>query len=39
MEHLSLYKNSVRGTWREDSYMRKPDRHVIGSFGNGALLF
>jgi len=38
MEHLSLYTDSARVIWREDSYMR-PDRHVIGSFVNHALLF
>jgi len=36
MEHFSLYRDSVRGTWREDLYVRRPDRHVTVSFGNGA---
>jgi hypothetical protein len=28
-EHLSLYKDSVRGTWREGSHTEDSKRHVI----------
>jgi hypothetical protein len=39
MEHLSLYRGSMRGTWREGFYTEDLKRHVIEGSGNGAFLF
>jgi hypothetical protein len=36
MEHLSPYRASVRGTWREGSYAEDSVRHVMEGAGNGA---
>jgi hypothetical protein len=38
MEHLSPFRGSVRGTWRDSSYTEGYDRHVMEGSGNGALL-
>jgi hypothetical protein len=38
-EHLSLYRGSVRGTWREGSNTENSKRHVIEGSGKGAFLF
>lgn len=38
MEHLSLYRGSVRETWREGSYTEDSMRHLMESCGNGAFL-
>jgi hypothetical protein len=38
MEHLSPYRGSVRGTWREDSYTEDFERHVMDGSGKGAFL-
>ena len=38
MQHLSLYTDSVRGTWSEGSYIEDSERHVMGGSGNGAFL-
>jgi len=34
MEHLSLYRGAVRGTWRESSYTEDSDRQVMEGSGN-----
>jgi hypothetical protein len=39
IEHLSLYRGFVKGTWREGFYTEDSERHVIEGSGNGALLF
>jgi hypothetical protein len=39
MEHLSLYRGSMRGTWRKGSYTEDSKRHVTEGPGNGAFLF
>jgi hypothetical protein len=39
MEHLSVHKGSLRGTWREGFYTEDPKRRVIEGSGNGAFLF
>jgi len=36
MEHLSLYRGSVRRTWREGSHTEDSVRHVMEGGGNGA---
>jgi hypothetical protein len=38
-EHLSLYRSSVRGTWREGSHTEDSKRHVIEGSGKDAFLF
>jgi hypothetical protein len=38
MEHLFLYTDCVRGTWREGSYNEDSEVHVIEGSGNGAFL-
>jgi hypothetical protein len=38
-EHLSLYRGSVRGTWREGSHTEESKRHVIEDSEKGAFLF
>jgi len=38
MDHLSLYAESVRGTWIEGPYIEDSARHIIGGSGNGAFL-
>jgi hypothetical protein len=38
-EHLSLYRGSVRGTWRECSHTEDSKTHVIEGCGKGAFLF
>jgi hypothetical protein len=38
MEHLSLYRDSMRGTWREGAYIQDSERHVIEGSGSGAFL-
>jgi hypothetical protein len=38
-EHLSLYRGSVRGTWREGSHTEDSKRHVIEGSGKGEFLF
>ena len=38
MEHLSLCRGSVRGTWREGLYTEDSVRHLMGASGNGAFL-
>jgi len=38
MEHLSPFRCSLRGTWRDSSYTEGYDRHVMEGSGNGALL-
>jgi hypothetical protein len=38
MEHLSPFRGSVRGTWREGSYTEGSERHVMEGSGNGAFL-
>jgi hypothetical protein len=38
--HLSLYRGSMRGTWREGSHTEDfKRRHVIEGSGKGAFLF
>jgi hypothetical protein len=37
-EHLSLYRGSVRGIWREGSRTEDSRRHVIEGSGKGAVL-
>jgi hypothetical protein len=39
MEHFSLYRGSVRGTWMGGSCTEDSKRHVIEGSGNGAFLF
>ena len=38
MEHLSPYTGSARRTWRQGSYAKDSDRHIIKVYGNGAFL-
>jgi hypothetical protein len=38
MEHLSFFRGSVRGTWREGSYTEDSMGHLIEGSGNGAFL-
>jgi hypothetical protein len=38
MEHVSLYRDSVKGTWSEGSYIEDSDRHIMGGSGNGAFI-
>jgi hypothetical protein len=38
-KHLSLYRGSMRGTWREDSNTEDSKRHVIEGSGKEAVLF
>jgi hypothetical protein len=38
-EHLSLYRGSVRGNWREGSHTEDSKRPVIEGSGKGAFLF
>jgi hypothetical protein len=38
-EHLSLYRGSVRETWREGSHTADSKTHVIEGSGRGAFLF
>jgi len=38
MEHLSLYRDSLKGTWSERSYIEDSERHIMGGSGNGAFL-
>jgi hypothetical protein len=33
MEHLSLYRDSVRGIWSEGSYIEDSERHIMGGSG------
>ena len=33
-QHLSLYKGSVKGAWREGSFTVDSKRHVKEGFGN-----
>ena len=35
--YVSLYKGSVRGTWREGTYTEDSERHVLG--GSGIVAF
>jgi hypothetical protein len=39
MEHLSLYRGSVRRTWTEGSYAQALQGHVIEGHGNKTLPF
>jgi hypothetical protein len=39
MEHCSLCRGSVRGTWREGSYTEDSERQVTEGSGNSAFLF
>jgi hypothetical protein len=39
MEHLSLYRGSMRGTWREGTCTEDSKRYVIEGSGNRAFLF
>jgi hypothetical protein len=36
IESLSLYRGSMRETWREDSYTEGTERCIIEGSGNGA---
>ena len=36
MEHQSLYRGYVRGTWEEVSYIQDSEKHVVESSGKGA---
>jgi hypothetical protein len=38
-ESISLYRDSVRRTWREGSHTEHSKRHVIEGSGKGAFLF
>jgi hypothetical protein len=38
-EHLSLYRGSVRRTWREGFHTEDSKTHVIEGTGKGAVLF
>jgi hypothetical protein len=38
MEHLSIYRGCVRGTWREGSYTEDAKRHIMEGSGEGAFL-
>jgi hypothetical protein len=38
-EHLSLYRGSMRGTWREGSHTEDSKTHVIEGSRKGAFLF
>jgi len=38
MEHLYLYRGSVRGTWREGSYTEDSDRQITEGSGNTAFV-
>jgi hypothetical protein len=38
MEHLSLYRGSVRGTWTEDSHIGGSERRVTEGSGNSAFI-
>jgi hypothetical protein len=38
MQHLSLYKGPVRGTWRDGSYTEGSERQVIEGSGIGTCL-
>ena len=38
VEHLSFYRDSVNGTWREGAYTEDSERHVIEGSVNGAFL-
>jgi hypothetical protein len=38
MEHLSPYRGSVRGTWREGSGTEDSERHELEGSGKGAFL-
>jgi hypothetical protein len=38
IEHLSLYRGSVRRTWRQGRYSEDSESHVAGGNGNGAFL-
>jgi hypothetical protein len=38
MEHQSVYRGYVRGTWREGSYIEVSEKHVMEGSGKGAFL-
>ena len=38
MEHLSIYTDFVRGTWRKGSNTEDSERYVMEGSGNGAFL-
>jgi len=38
MEHHSPYTGYVRGTWREGSYTKDSERHLMEGTGNEAFL-
>jgi hypothetical protein len=38
-KHLSLYRGSVRGIWREGSHTEDSKRHIVEGSGKGAFLF
>jgi hypothetical protein len=37
MGHPSLYRGSMRGEWRVNSYSEDSERHVMEGSGNGAI--
>jgi hypothetical protein len=38
-EHLSFYRGSMKGTWREGSYIEDSERHISEGSGNEAFSF
>jgi len=38
MEHLCLYRGSMRGTWTEISHTGDSERHAIEGSGNSAFV-
>jgi hypothetical protein len=39
VEHFSLYKGSIRGTWREGTYTEDSERHVLEGSSIGAFVY